>query len=160
MKIYTSYFYQVRNFKPHMIPLSTAMWDPKWFHNFKGQGHVFFDKNHVVNGLRLNDLVPMPQLHGTCSGREQCELQPQDCKFLKFYKAQLDAIDFDKFMEMLEFSINSIKALAKLDEEPVVMILVHEAPDNVCSERGPIQQWFAEHGVEVTEFNPEEYSYA
>lgn len=29
MKIRTSYFYQIRNFKKNMIPVSTAMWDPK-----------------------------------------------------------------------------------------------------------------------------------
>ena len=36
MKIYTSYFYQIRFFKPNMIPLSTAKYDPSWFH--KGLG--------------------------------------------------------------------------------------------------------------------------
>lgn len=32
MKILISYFYQIRFFKPNMIPLSTAAFDPKWFH--------------------------------------------------------------------------------------------------------------------------------
>ena len=31
MKIYTSYFYQIRNFKPNMIPVSTAISDPFWY---------------------------------------------------------------------------------------------------------------------------------
>lgn len=32
MKILTSYFYQIRNFKPYQIPLSTAISDPAWYH--------------------------------------------------------------------------------------------------------------------------------
>lgn len=28
MKIYTSYFYQIRNFKQNMIPISTCLSDP------------------------------------------------------------------------------------------------------------------------------------
>ena len=43
----TSYFYQIRNFKPNMIPLSTALWDPKWFHKNKGHSFQFKDKNGV-----------------------------------------------------------------------------------------------------------------
>ena len=30
IKVQTSYFYQIRNFTPNMVPLSTAMWDPKF----------------------------------------------------------------------------------------------------------------------------------
>ena len=45
MKIMTSYFYQIRFFKPYMIPLSTAKWDPKWFHRNQGQNYQFKDKN-------------------------------------------------------------------------------------------------------------------
>ena len=37
MKIMTSYFYAIRFFKPNMIPISTAKWDPKWYHQNKGQ---------------------------------------------------------------------------------------------------------------------------
>lgn len=32
MKFYISYFYAVRFMKPNTVALSTAMWDPKWFH--------------------------------------------------------------------------------------------------------------------------------
>ena len=64
MKVATSYFYQIRFFKPNMIPVSTAMWDPKWFHNFKNQYHVFKDRNGVYNGLRYPALSPK----GECEG--------------------------------------------------------------------------------------------
>jgi hypothetical protein len=38
-------------------------------------------------------------------------------------------------------------------EEPVYILLVHEAYDNPCSERWIIQQYFKEHGYNIKEFN-------
>ena len=58
MKFYTSYFYQIRNFTPNMIPLSTACGDPLWFHKGMDNGYTFFDKNGVINGLRAEMLHP------------------------------------------------------------------------------------------------------
>ena len=49
MKILTSYFYQIRNFKPYQIPLSTAISDPAWYHPKNGDYYV--DKNGVINGF-------------------------------------------------------------------------------------------------------------
>ena len=37
MKIYTSYFYQIRNFKQNMIPISTCLSDPEWYRPPKGK---------------------------------------------------------------------------------------------------------------------------
>lgn len=70
MRLYTSYFYQIRFFTPNMVPVSTAVWDPKWYHNFAGQDSVFLDKRSVVNGLRAPALAPGPQLEGTCVGKD------------------------------------------------------------------------------------------
>ena len=54
MKIKISYFYHVRNLKQYQIPVSTAVWDPKWFHENTGNNkHIFIDKRGVVNGVRL-----------------------------------------------------------------------------------------------------------
>lgn len=58
MKIYTSYFYQVRNFPINTVAFSTAMWDPKWFHDFKDRKYKFKDKRGIWNGLRATPLVP------------------------------------------------------------------------------------------------------
>ena len=33
MKIRLSYFYQIRFFKKNMIPMSTALSDPEWYHD-------------------------------------------------------------------------------------------------------------------------------
>ena len=50
MKFALGYFYQVRFFTPNMIPVSTALGDPKWYHQNKGQQFTFLDKNNVING--------------------------------------------------------------------------------------------------------------
>ena len=48
MRILVSYFYHVRHFKPYMIPFSTAVWDPAWYHNFnKCHNYTYLDKNGV-----------------------------------------------------------------------------------------------------------------
>ena len=49
MKIATSYFYQIRNFKPYMIPVSTALSDPEWYRPPAGQEY-YIDKER--NNMR------------------------------------------------------------------------------------------------------------
>ena len=44
MKFALGYFYQVRFFTPNMIPVSTAVSDPKWYHQNKGPQFTFLDK--------------------------------------------------------------------------------------------------------------------
>ena len=63
MKLAISYFYQIRFFKPYMIPVSTAVSDPQWYHNFQDKNYIFLDKRGVANGFRCE------LLHGdeTCS---------------------------------------------------------------------------------------------
>ena len=56
MKIKTSYFYQIRNFKPYQIPLSTAISDPAWYHS-KTEDY-YIDKNGVINGFCIQFLPP------------------------------------------------------------------------------------------------------
>ena len=58
MDFYTSYFYQIRNFTPNMIPLSTACGDPAWYHAGRDKNFVYFDNNKVCNGLRAEMLHP------------------------------------------------------------------------------------------------------
>ena len=53
IQIYISYFYQIRFFKKNMIPISTALYDPKWYYNGH-QGHFYKDHNGVYNGFVWN----------------------------------------------------------------------------------------------------------
>ncbi|MCM1214963.1 MAG: hypothetical protein NC548_10630 [Lachnospiraceae bacterium] len=152
LRVATSYFYQVRFFKPYMIPVSTAMWDPKWYHNFRDQDHCFVDKNGVINGLRILPLVPGSACNGLCMGIDDCPTQDwSSCDFLKVYTDQLNSIDFGKFMAQLEKHVNQVQHMLGFSEQPLVVILVHEKTDKLCSERGPLQTWFREHGLYVCE---------
>ena len=143
MKIYTSYFYQVRFFPSNLIPLSTAIWDPKWFHDFKGQSHIFIDGNGVLNGLRCPQLVPGPICHDECRGPENCAIKsPYRCDFLRHYREQLDKINISEFLSHLE----------ELTDGMDIAFLFHEAPNNPCSERRVVQEWLRDNGMEVKEW--------
>ena len=57
MILRTSYFYQIRNFKPNMIPVSINLSDPKWYHNNKNKHHVYIDRRNIINGIRFEYMV-------------------------------------------------------------------------------------------------------
>lgn len=157
MKIYISYFYQLRFFPKNAIPLSTAIWGPKWFK----QGTPWKDKRGVWNGLRAEPFVPGQQCDGLCHGPEYCGLRPNDveafsptkCSFLRRYLVQLNMLNFDEIMARFEKLGKTIQNKEGFLEEPIAILLVHEAPDNPCSERWPLIKWFADHGYELEEWH-------
>lgn len=157
MLIFTSYFYQVRFFDKYLIPLSTALYDPKWFHDNKGDNYVFKDKNGVYNGLRFPTFNPSK----SAQCKKDCELDPHNCSFIKSYSQYLDSLDFDKVYESLEEISKSVKSYENLDRDPSIVLLVHEVPTNACSERMPLQKWFRSHDMFVAEWmspNPKKNS--
>ena len=158
MKIYTSYFYQVRHFKPYMLPISTAKWDPKWYHENVNQSHVFWDKHMVLNGLRFEPFAPDDSCSDLCKGPKDCKFAQDryksrtSCKFLRAYSKQLDKLKYKAVMGWFE---EAVKMFRKYNQdphiEPIIVLLFHEAPDNPCSERTVVQKWFADHGQDVQE---------
>lgn len=153
MKVYTSYFYQVRFFPKNAIALSTAIWDPKWFHDFKGQSHVFVDKRGVMNGLRATPFAPGASCDGLCRGKELCQTgRPQDCKFLQEYEHQLDSLSLDDILQRMEVIGEKVRAATHFEGEPIFILLVHEAPNNPCSERVKIQEFFNKRGIPCSEW--------
>lgn len=157
MKIWTSYFYMIRFFKPWMIPMSTADWDPKWFHDFKGQENIWKDKNGVWNGIRLEDLNPshccsiMPPECVGCINRD-----PSKCSFIKDYSNGLHTkLNFTEILECMTKTADYFQQLEGFTNEPEIMLIVHEAPKVQCSERLSIQRIFLEHGIEVKEWERE-----
>ena len=142
MKLYTSYFAQLRNFPPTLVGCSTAVWNPRWL-----------QKGRDKNGALWIDCPPLKPGHscdGLCNGK--CNPKhPDDCQFLIAYKQQLDKIDFQKFianLSRLEEQIKQEENLSHVD----FAFLVYETPQNPCSERRIIQQWLNEHGIEVSEW--------
>lgn len=154
MQIYTSYFYMVRFMRPFEVPCSTAVWDPKWFHDFKGAGYVFLDKRGVLNGIRATMFAPGDTCQTLCHGCDSCITTPDCCAFLARYAEQLDRLDFDSFMKHMEETSLIFQEQLKLDRPVDFVLLLHEAPDNKCSERVPIQRWFQRHGYPITEWEP------
>ena len=144
MEIYTSYWAQVRNFPKNLIGLNTTLFPPKW--RALGQ-----DKR----GIWVIDCPPFkpgPQCEGLCNG--SCSPKhPDDCEFLKVYRNQLDDIDVEEFLTKLEKLAGKFKENEHLDEVDFALI-VYEAPQNLCSERQPIQAWGAFTGLEIHEWSP------
>lgn len=153
MQILISYFYQIRFFKPNMIPLSTAVWDPQWFHQGKGHNYQFKDKNGVWNGIRANDFMPGAECEGLCSGPKSCSTSnPLDCPFLNTYRKQLNKLDFQNIMSRFEKLGKAVQEKEQFEEEPIIVLIVYETPTNPCSERGPIIDWFKANGYDLKEF--------
>lgn len=153
MKILISYFYQIRFFKKNMIPLSTCLSDPKWFHKGYDKNYHYKDKNGVYNGLRAEPFVPIMEENGECRGREKCDFNFNSCNFLSNYYRQLKELDFEKIIGRFNRLGNYIKSIENFEEEPVMVLIVYETPNNPCSERRVIQKWFSENGYELKEFS-------
>lgn len=152
MKLAVSYFYQIRNFKKNMIPVSTAMWDPKWYHANQGENFIFKDKRGILNGLRILPFHPGASCEGLCGGREGCEEKgPENCKFLKVYREQLEKLNLEEIMTDINNLANWYKEENKLEEEPIVVFIVYEAPNNPCSERWVLLDYFKDKGIECKE---------
>ena len=144
MKIYTSYFYKIRFFKPYMIPISTAKFDPAWYHQGQGQNHWFVDKNGVINGLRAS--VFSPKVEADC---KTCD--HTTCTFLPAYDRQLAELDISDITRRIDIMCNKVRNILGFTEEPIAVFIVHEAPNNPCSERASIQNYFRFHGIECEE---------
>lgn len=92
MKFFITYFYNVRFLPPNSIPVSTAVWDPKWFHNFSGD-LIFVDKRGLYNGYRIPELSPAKIEHVDCS--DTCNKDYNNCRFLKEYRDYIYSLDFN-----------------------------------------------------------------
>lgn len=154
MKIYTSYFYQIRNFPKNLVPLSTALSDPRYYHDFKHPHYYFVDKRGIVNGLRAEPFMPGVECSGLCHGPNDCSGKAKTCAFLQTYYKQLCKLDINDIMFRFQDLGKRLVAAGVLNELPNFALIVHEAPTNPCSERGPIQQYFKNNGIIVQEFEP------
>ena len=155
MKVRTSYFYQIRNFKRNMVPISTAIWDPAWFHNFTGDySHIFYDRRKILNGLRLEPIIE--QGRHSNHGPDICPCEHKEyntCSFLNNYRKNLENIDLNKmYNDMLDFAKN-YKKEEEIDKEIILVLIVYETPKNLCSERQSLIDYFNSHGVECKELD-------
>ena len=146
MKWSITYYYNIKYLKPNQLPLSTAMWPPKFFLTTYGMNNgIHFDKRAIILGLTAKLLVPQQQCECPCEKKDY-----QHCSFLKTYYEQLSKINFDSYIHSKERLISKLSAIIghNIDE---IVLLVYEKPDNPCSERTILKKWFKEHGIELDE---------
>lgn len=145
MRLYTSYWAQVRNFPKNLIGLNTTIFPPKW--RPLGQD---------ARGVWVIDCPPLKpgaECDGLCNGKCASK-HPQDCSFLQVYSNQLDKIDFKLFMSKL-FSLHERIAYDNEIKDYDFAFIVFEKYDNPCSERWPIQEWFRKNGAIIEEWTKE-----
>lgn len=151
MKLALSYFYQIRNFKHYMIPVSTAVWDPTWFHLDKTT-KIFKDKNNVYNGIRFEELSPGKTCTGLCNGKDKCNIRnPEKCLFLHNYKKQLENLDFNSLRLKCNTLADNIQRIERFPEEPIIVFMVYESYTNKCSERNIILSVLKDYNFEISE---------
>lgn len=147
LQISVGYFYQVRFLKPFQIPVSTAIWDPKWFHDWKSQQHKFVDKHGVLNGLRCEALHPH-ESRTLCHGRP-CSSTPDSCEFLRKYRQEVFGINRERLIANFERIAEIVQKKLRFTGQPEIVLLVHEAPNNPCSERQVLLDFFRCQEFEV-----------
>ena len=140
IKIATSYFYQIRNFLPNFIPVSTCLSDPQWYR--PGDKEYYIDKRGVVCGLRYEPLIVQGMGHHSCP----CEHPSNSpyCPTMVEYRELLETVDFDKMIKAFKFCCNKFNC-------DTIVLMVYEAPNNLCSERWPLQNYFKSHGYDCEE---------
>lgn len=138
MKIYTTYWGQIRHFPTNLVGLNTTVWPPKW--------RPLGTDNRGVTVLNCKPLVPGHECEYLCRGT--CNPpHPHDCSFLQTYRKQLDKINFNEFYTYIE-------ELSKKYNNADFAFIVFEPPTRDCSERIPIQNWFRDNGIEIEEWHP------
>ena len=147
MKFYTSYFSQIRYFKPHQLAFSTVMYNPSFFR----QEHI--DSEGRLIGLRANPFIPGPICKNDCRGPEHCLSRPESCVFLKHYRMQLNRLKIKDVLNNFERIAREVQNDLGFEEEPEIILIVYEVPTNPCSERRVIQEWFRDNGIDIQEWN-------
>jgi hypothetical protein len=62
--------------------------------------------------------------------------------FMKMYEIQLAKLDYNDIMKRTEDLCERVRMTTQFEGEPIAVFIVHEAPDNPCSERAAIQKFF------------------
>lgn len=156
MKILITNFYNIRFFKPYMIPLSTTGGDPEWYHQGKNQDNTFVDKRGVINGLRASILsfpFQTEVLNESCQKNCPYKYKYPNCEFLSKYRKYLSTLDYDFIKKGFITIGNEIKRFLGFKEEPIIVLIVYEKVDNPCSERQVLVEVFREHGFEIEEWS-------
>ncbi len=160
MQVFISYFQKIREMTdPSIVLVSTATKWPFWIYPNKKRD-PFIDSNGLLNGiseesfLLAEDEIPEEM----CSGKPCPYINKwPHCQFLDAYWKHLQKIDFDGYLiPELNRVAEEVRKITHYKGEPHICLLVHEKPDNQCSERLALVRLFKEHGIELKEWSKEE----
>lgn len=139
-----SYFPMVRHFKANQIGISTAVWKPKyWTYGQNKQGSI--------TGIEEKLLSPYYVEQYCCKDCQHKNSVP-NCPFIKDYRKYLDTVDFNYLMVEFKRIAEDVKKINNYIGEPEIILLVYETPDNPCSERIALIDYFKKHGIELEEY--------
>ena len=94
-----------------------------------------------MNGLRAPVFAPSDATEAfSCA--PNCGKDPTKCMFMKMYEIQLAKLDYNDIMKRTEDLCERVRAATDFAGDPIAVFIVHEAPDNPCSERAAIQKFF------------------
>lgn len=159
MKFFISYFQQLRFFDKNCIPIDTSVWAPKWLDPSNGKKQ-YVNENGVIIGIKeesflmTEDEIPKEM----CAGKP-CPYENKwpHCQFLDAYCKHLQKIDFYGYLipELTRIA-EEVRKVTHYEGEQKIILMVHEKPDNHCSERLGLVKLFADHGIELKEWTKEE----
>lgn len=139
IKIKTSYFYQIRNFTPNLIPVSVCLSDPVWYRPPKGKEY-YIDKRGIINGLRYEPLIVQKYGAALCPYCEYKAAAPSCPTLIEYEQLLFTLVDKERTLKAFEYCANKFKL--PFGDEPIIVLMVHEAPNNLCSERFALQHFF------------------
>ena len=160
MQYFLTYFQRIRNITDDScIFIDTSIWAPKWLDPSNGKKQFINNNNQVIgikedSFLMTEDEIPDEM----CSGKPCPYIgKHPHCQFLEAYWSHLQKIDFDGYLipELARIA-EDVRKITHYKGEPKIVLLVHEKPDNLCSERGPLIRLFAEHGITLKEWTNED----
>lgn len=159
MKIFISYFQNIRYFKANQIPVSTSIKWPFWIYSgtpYKS-GDLFVDKNNIMNGFIEKPICYPKEKYETLT--EQCTRDCPyiykfgKCQFMQTYSEYLDTLDFRSIITDLENYADYVRSITQYDGEPEVVLMVYEHPKIACAERPVIRNWFEKNGYKLPEWS-------
>lgn len=89
---------------------------------------------------------------GLCGGRNCSNKDSDYCDFIQVYQKQLEKINFKELYSDMERLATTFKEKQQLkEEEPILVLVVYEAPSNRCSERQSLIDYFNSKGISCEE---------
>lgn len=76
-----------------------------------------------------------------------------NCAFMNEYRKQLSKLNPTIIMNKFEQFGQRLKQDLNFDEEPIIVLLVHEPISCNCAERPVIQEWFKNNNIPIKEWD-------